>query len=49
MEFMLFPQQRPKPRLFEIADARERLPDSVLVHHDKRNAIGQRPFLIGTL
>jgi hypothetical protein len=39
-------QQRPKARLLKVVIERERSLQASLLHHDKRNAIGQRPMFI---
>ena len=42
----LVPQERTKSYLLEMAVARECAGDSALFHHDKRDAVGQRPAFV---
>ena len=42
-----FRQQGAKAGLYEMPIARERLADSLFLHDDKGNAVGERPILVG--
>jgi hypothetical protein len=39
-------QERLESGLLEVVVCRQRLRQSLLVHHDKRDAVGQRPILV---
>lgn len=39
-------QKAPEAALLEVTVAGERVGEAVLLHHDERDAIGQRPFLV---